>query len=126
MHGADAAAKTNHEDHGGQRGREAHLPQQRQRVKRPTPAATLLHGLQGLCEPHARRGQQIWRDLKLRQSAHLGVEHAHGFQLNGALGAALSVTFQLVTRVIGQLIVEIQRDVFLHPIAIHVCLYFLL
>ena len=67
----------------------------------------LPHRLQGLRELYARRRQQIRRDLQLRQSAHLGMEDAHRLQLCGALGATLDMSFQLVTRVIGQLVIKV-------------------
>ncbi len=56
------------------------------------------------------------------RSAHLAMKHTHRLQLGGALGATLDVPFQLVTRVIGQFVIKIKRDIFLYPIAIHNCL----
>src|ERR1039458_5865801 len=44
---------------------------------------------------------------------------AHRPQLCGAPGTASGMPLQLVTRVIGQFVVEIKRNVFPYPVAIH-------
>ena len=66
--------------------------------------------------------RQIGRYFQLRQLAHLAMKLLHRHQLGGASGAARGVPFQLVTRIVGQFVVEIKRDVFPYPVAIHKCL----
>ena len=46
---------------------------------------------------------------------------ACGFQLARALGASRYVLLQFVTSVVGQLVIDVQQDIFLYPFAFHRC-----
>src|SRR5271157_486041 len=83
------------------------------------PGAMLLGGFQRLLQPHSGRGQKASGRLFHRQSVHLYLELLLVGHFGGAILAARDVLLQLVPRIVSQLVVQIQRDVLLHPFAIH-------
>src|SRR6266852_7252798 len=83
------------------------------------PEAALLSRLQRFLKPHARGRQQVRRRLGRVLLRQQSVELLLCFQFRRAVGAALHMLFQFMTSVISQLAINMQRDVFSHPFALH-------
>ncbi len=121
VHGAQAAAKADDHQDRSQRGRETHLPQPCRGIEGEAviPGAMLLGVFQRFLQPHARPGQKAGGRLFHRQSVHLRLKLLLIGKLGSTVFAALDVLLQLVPRVVGQLVIQVQADVMLYPIAIH-------
>src|SRR2546422_504586 len=85
------------------------------------PPATLLSGLQRFLQAHSRGGKHILRGLLNRVLGKRRVELPRSLQLGSTISAACNVLFQLVPSVVGKLVVHIQQNVFLNPLAFHNC-----
>ncbi len=83
------------------------------------PGAIGLDAFQRFLQPHARRRQEAGRGLNHRQCVELYLKPALVGQFGSARRAARNVLLQLMPCVVRQFVVQIQRDVFLHPLAIH-------
>ena len=79
----------------------------------------LLGVFERFLQPHARTGQETGGGLFHRKNVHLSLKFLLVGELGGAVLAALNVLLELVARVVGQFVVQIQADVLLNPIAIH-------
>jgi hypothetical protein len=78
-------------------------------------------GFQGFLEPHSGCGQETRRWIDHRQCTELCLKLLLIRHLSRARLTAGDVLLQLVPGVVGELVVQIQRDILLYPIAIHSC-----
>ena len=118
--GRDAARETNDEDRCRQRGSKTNLTKPRGGIEdQPMPKPALLSRFQPFLQPHARSRNQIGRRLLDRQLGEHGVKLACRLELSSAVRAPRQMLFEFITRVIGQLVVDVQQNVFFNPLAFH-------
>ena len=118
---SNAAGEPNDENRGGQGGSEANFTQPRCRIENQTPPkSALLRGFQSFLQAHARGRQQVRRWLLNRELRKRIVKCLGRAQLFRTFGAARQMLLEFVAGIVGQLVIEIQRNVLFDPFALHI------